>query len=112
MAFFALLYDQPLNTPIAINGPNPDHSFNAGTNIQAEFTQGVGGPNDPQRGTPAIQLTGTYPDWTISIDDGGDPTGPGEPDFNDIVVTVHATPVGPQAPPESPRRRETAGGTQ
>jgi PKD repeat protein len=84
-----------LNTPIAINGPNPDHSFNAGTNIQAEFTQGVGGPNDPPRGTPAIQLTGTYPDWTISIDDGGDPTGPGEPDFNDIVVTVHATPVGP-----------------
>lgn len=83
----------PLNTPITITGPNPDGSFDAGTQIQAEFTQGVGKPTDPERGTPAIQLTGTYPDWTINIDDGGNPTGPGEPDFNDIVVTVHATPV-------------------
>jgi len=83
----------PLNQPITITGPNPDGSFDAGTEIQAEFTQGVGKPEDPERGTPAIQLTGTYPDWTINIDDGGNPTGAGEPDFNDIVVTVHATPV-------------------
>lgn len=85
----------PLNQPIAINGPNADQSFDAGVQIQAEFTQGAGGPEDPERGTPAIRLDGTYPDWTINIDDGGNPSGPGEPDFNDIVVTVHATPVGP-----------------
>jgi PKD repeat protein len=85
----------PLNQPITINGPNPDKSFDAGTSIEAEFTQGVGGPDDPERGSPAIELEGVYPDWTIRIDDGGNPTGAGEPDFNDIVVTVHATAVGP-----------------
>jgi PKD repeat protein len=83
----------PLNQPIAITGPNPDGSFDAATSIQAQFTQGVGKPGDPARGTPAIQLTGAYPDWQINIDDGGNPTGPGEPDFNDIIVTVHATAV-------------------
>jgi PKD repeat protein len=80
-------------TPLVLNGPNPDKSFDAGTQIQAQFTQGVGDPEDPERGPPAIRLDGTFPDWTINIDDGGNPTGPGEPDFNDIVLTVHADAV-------------------
>jgi PKD repeat protein len=80
-------------TPVTLNGPNPDKSFDAGTQVQAQFTQGVGDPTDPTRGPPAIQLTGTFPDWTLNIDDGGNPTGPGEPDFNDLVVTVHAQTV-------------------
>jgi PKD repeat protein len=85
---------QPLPfSPVTLNGPNPDKSFDAGTQVQAQFTQGVGDPTDPTRGPPAIQLTGTFPDWTLNIDDGGNPTGPGEPDFNDLVVTVHAQTV-------------------
>jgi PKD repeat protein len=76
-----------------INGPNPDGSFDAGTQLEAQFTQGVGDPTDPTTVPPAIQLTGTFRDWTIRIDDGGNPTGPGEPDFDDIVLSVHATTV-------------------
>ena len=76
-----------------ITGPNLDGSFNAGTQLEAQFTQGVGDPTDPTRGPPAIELTGTFPDWGINIDDGGNPTGVGEPDFNDIVLSVHATTV-------------------
>jgi len=83
----------PIGKVYTITGPNPDGSFDAGAQIQAVFTQGVGGPTDPARGPPAIQLTGTFPTWTISIDDGGNPTGPGEPDFNDIVLSVQATTV-------------------
>ncbi|HYC32159.1 MAG TPA: PKD domain-containing protein [Gemmatimonadales bacterium] len=80
-------------TQYAITGPNPDGSFEAGTHIQAEFTQGAGDPDDPEKGPPAIRLDGTFPTWTINIDDGGAPTAPGEPDFNDIVVTAQATVV-------------------
>jgi PKD repeat protein len=81
---------QPVGTQYLLNGPNPDKSFDAGTQIQAQFTQGVGGPDDPERGPPAIQLDGAFPSWTIRIDDGGNPTGAGEPDFNDIVLSVTA----------------------
>jgi len=78
-------------TVFTINGPNLDKSFDAGTQLEAEFTQGVGKPEDPPRGSPAIRLTGTYPQWMINIDDGGNPTGPGEPDFNDLILQVDAT---------------------
>ena len=74
-----------------ITGPNPDGSFDAGVQIQAEFTQGAGGPDDPPKGPPAILLEGTYPTWTIKIDDGGVPEQPR--DFDDIVLTAQATPV-------------------
>lgn len=81
---------QPVGAQVILNGPNPDKSFDANTQIQAQFTQGVGQPEDPERGSPAIRLDGAFPTWTISIDDGGNPTGAGEPDFNDIVLTVSA----------------------
>jgi PKD repeat protein len=84
---------QPVGAQYVLNGPNADKSFDAGTEIMAQFTQGVGDPEDPTRGPPAIQLTGTFPTWTISIDDGGNPTAPGEPDFNDIILTVSAQTV-------------------
>lgn len=70
---------------VAINGGN---SFNAGTSLSAQMTSGS---TDPNRIPPAVHVTGTFPDWTLSFDDGEDPTGPGEPDFNDLTVTVHAT---------------------
>jgi PKD repeat protein len=84
---------QPVGAQYVLNGPNPDKSFDATTQIEAQFTQGVGDPEDPARGSPGIQLTGSFPSWTIKIDDGGNPTAPGEPDFNDIVLTVSAQTV-------------------
>jgi PKD repeat protein len=74
---------------------NGGAAFNAGTSLEAQFTQGAGGPNDPEKGPPATRVTGAFPDWTVEFDDGGDPTGIGgpEPDFNDIVLAVHATVV-------------------
>lgn len=74
-------------TPVTING---GASFNAGTSLEAQMTSGS---TDPDRIPPAVHVTGTFPDWTLSFDDGEDPTGPGEPDFNDLVLTVHATVV-------------------
>jgi PKD repeat protein len=83
---------QPVGTVYAINGPDSG-AFDAGTQIQAKFTQGVGKPGDPPRGPPAIKVEGSFPTWTISIDDGGNVGAPGEPDFNDIVLTAQATVV-------------------
>jgi hypothetical protein len=77
---------EPVGTVYQLNQGNP---FEAGTEIQARFTQGT--PTTPPPTPPVapqIRVEGTYPDWTLSIDDGG--TGPNEPDFNDIVLVVHA----------------------
>jgi PKD repeat protein len=75
-------------TEFEINGGN---ALDAGTQLTFKFTQGAGDPDDPPRVPPQIRVEGTYPDWTLSIDDGGNSTEPGEPDFNDLVLTVHAT---------------------
>jgi PKD repeat protein len=83
---------QPIGTVYTINGPT-NGAFDAGTHIEAQFTQGVGAPGDPPRGPPAIKVEGSFPTWTISIDDGGNVGGPGEPDFNDLVLTAEATTV-------------------
>jgi PKD repeat protein len=80
-------------TVVTLTGPNVDQSFAPGTHIQAQFTQGTPNPGAPAVGTPQLLLSGTFPDWTVKFDDGGNPTGVGEPDFNDIVVTVHAQTV-------------------
>lgn len=64
--------------------------FDAGTQAEARFTQGIPGAGSPPAGTPTIRLDGAWPTWTLNIDDGGNP-GPGEPDFDDIVLTVTAT---------------------
>ena len=40
--------------------------------------------------TAQLQVTGDFASgWTLSFDDGF--VGPGEPDFNDLVITVKAT---------------------
>jgi PKD repeat protein len=70
---------------------NNGTALDAGTQLKFTFTQGEGAPGDPPRVPPQIRLEGTYPDWTISIDDGGNTGRPGEPDFNDLVLTAHAT---------------------
>jgi PKD repeat protein len=79
-------------TSFEINNAQP---FDAGTRVEAQFTQGNPGPNDPPRGTPALRIRAgsAYPVWTLEYDDGGNPGGTGEPDFDDIVLEVRATPV-------------------
>ena len=68
---------------------NGGAAYTAGTELRAQM---ISGSDDPDRIAPALQVTGAYPEWVLHFDDGEDPTGPGEPDFNDIVMTVTATP--------------------
>jgi len=63
----------------------------AGNDLVLKFTQGTGDPEDPPLGSPAVRIEGSYPTWTLKFDDGGNPTGAGEPDFTDVVFLVQAT---------------------
>jgi PKD repeat protein len=74
--------------------PQPGSSFSlnngdvyaAGTQLRAEVLTGVAGAENPQ-----LQVTGTFATgWTLKFDDGF--VGAGEPDFNDLVIKVVATP--------------------
>ena len=62
--------------------------FAAGTQITAQVISGGGALELP----PAVRVTGSFNDgWTVEFDDGGDDTPP-EPDFNDLILTIVATP--------------------
>jgi hypothetical protein len=62
--------------------------YEAGTQARMWFTQGhANHPLNPPEG----RLEGNFPDWTISFEDGDHPGAPGEPDFTDVVLGVHAT---------------------
>jgi len=63
----------------------------AGTALAVRFTQGTAGAGDPPTGDPGIRITGTFPNWTLNIDDGGAAGTQGEPDFDDAVISVTAT---------------------
>ena len=74
--------------------PQPGSSFSlnngevyaAGTQLRAEVLTGVAGAENPQ-----LRVTGTFATgWTLEFDDGF--VGAGEPDFNDLVIKVVATP--------------------
>jgi len=65
--------------------------FEAGSTLTLRFTQGTPGPADPAVGDPGIQVDGSYPNWTLNVDDGGAAGTVGEPDFNDVVLSVQAT---------------------
>jgi PKD repeat protein len=78
-------------TVFPING---GAAFAAGTSLQTRFTQGTKPrPADPDPGPAATRVSGSFPNWTIEIDDGGNAGNPNEPDYNDIVLTVTATPA-------------------
>jgi PKD repeat protein len=62
--------------------------YEAGTQARIWFTQGK---STHSLNPPAGHLEGTFPDWTLSFEDGDHPGAPGEPDFTDVVVGVHAT---------------------
>jgi len=66
---------------------NNGGAYDAGTQLAAEVLTGVSGATNAQ-----LQVTGNFASgWTLSFDDGF--VGPGEPDFNDLIITVKATPA-------------------
>jgi PKD repeat protein len=65
---------------------NDGAAYAAGTQLSAEVLTGVAGAENPQ-----LRVTGTFETgWTLEFDDGF--VGAGEPDFNDLVIKVVATP--------------------
>jgi PKD repeat protein len=65
---------------------NNGDAYAAGTQLSAEVLTGVAGAENPQ-----LRVTGTFATgWTLEFDDGF--VGAGEPDFNDLVIKVVATP--------------------
>ena len=65
--------------------------FAAGSQLSIRFVRGTPDPTDPPTSDPGIQVDGGSPSWTLNIDDGGLAGTPGEPDFNDAVISVQAT---------------------
>ena len=77
-------YSPAVGTAFAVNGGGV---FDAGTRLKAQVISGASN----QVTAPALHVTGAYPTWTLSFDDGVG--GVGEPDYNDLVMTVTANPV-------------------
>lgn len=82
-------YDPVSPDPAASHPLNGGGTFDANTQLAAEVRSGFSGTTTPQ-----LQVTGDYASgWELRYDDGF--VGPGEPDFNDLVIRVVATPVAP-----------------
>lgn len=64
---------------------NNGAAYTSDTELAAEVLSGLSGATNPQ-----LKVTGDFASgWTLSFDDGF--VGPGEPDFNDLVILVKAT---------------------
>ena len=74
----------PNTGPFPLNG---GAVFAAGTHLKAQVISGALN----QSLAPALHVSGSFPQWTLTFDDGV--AGPDEPDFNDLVITVTADPV-------------------
>jgi PKD repeat protein len=61
--------------------------FEAGTQARIWFHQ-----SDRALNPAGGRLEGTFPNWTLSYEDGDQPDAPGEADFADFVLGVQATP--------------------
>ncbi|HUR96289.1 MAG TPA: PKD domain-containing protein [Gemmatimonadales bacterium] len=94
----ALVFTSPIQATIFTDGcyttpgttvtldNNGSQIFNSGTQLAAEVRSGFSGTTQPQ-----LRVSGDYATgWTLEYDDGF--VGVGEPDFNDLVITVVATP--------------------
>ncbi len=68
---------EPSGTQLVFAGPFP-----AGTDIAAEMVAPL------LASPPRLQVTGAYPEWTLTYEDGGDA------DFNDMILTLTALPTG------------------
>jgi hypothetical protein len=78
---------EDVDGPWALNG---GEAYSAGTELNAEVISG----SLKLETDPALRVEGAYPEWTLKFDDGEDATPP-EPDFNDLVIKITATPVAP-----------------
>ncbi len=61
----------------------------AGTTLQFAVRSGISSSATLQF-PPTVRVSGSYPQWTLTFDDGYG--GAGEPDFNDLVILIIATP--------------------
>ena len=77
-------YAPPAGDSFDLNG---GAVFEAGTLLEAQMISGAVN----QLTAPSLHVTGAYPTWTLSFDDGVG--GAGEPDFDDLVITLTANPV-------------------
>jgi hypothetical protein len=68
---------QAAGTQLVFAGPFP-----AGTEINAEVVAPL------LVHPPQLRVTGQYPEWTLTYEDGGDT------DFNDLIMTLTALPTG------------------
>ena len=66
--------------------------YEAGSQVIIRFFQGFASKDHPVLVLPSATFEGTYPDWIIHFEDGSQPGEPGEPDFADVVIGLHATP--------------------
>ena len=64
--------------------------FEPGSQVRLRFNQGIPDEGEPALPPPAARVTGTFPNWTISFEDGDDAGAEGEPDFADVVLGVEA----------------------
>ena len=86
---FSNVCDQPTQAPRTLTTEaGAPLVFEAGSTLHVRLRRGTG---TPAPGSPAGNITGGAPTWTLNFDDGGNPGGVGEPDFGDVVVTVQAT---------------------
>ena len=77
----------PEGVAVLVNGGN---AFTANTKLEVEVRSGVSGtPNLVF--PPSLRVTGDFAQgWTVTFDDGHG--GSGEPDFDDLVILIKATP--------------------
>ena len=92
IVFFNLCNQLPGNS-YTLQAGGTDMVVEAGTQLTVHFVRGTPGPEHPPASDPGIQVDGSSPDWTLNIDDGGLAGTAGEPDFNDVIIGVHATPA-------------------
>jgi len=77
----------PVGSSKTLNG---GATFAAGTQLQISVLSGTV-QSTSLAFQPAIRVTGDFANgWTLTFDDGFG--GPGEPDFNDLVIVIRATP--------------------
>ena len=77
----------PVGTVVQLGGGT---RFAAGTELQVAVLSGTL-PASTLAFTPSIRVSGNFETgWTLTFDDGYG--GPGEPDFNDLLILVKATP--------------------
>jgi PKD repeat protein len=77
----------PVGTAVPLNG---GATFAANTVLQVEVLSGLSGTTALVF-PPSIRVSGDFASgWTLTFDDGFG--GPGEPDFNDLVILIKATP--------------------